>query len=107
MEGFEVAHRLRNQPVDDQPRVLMLTSDYLNPKLMRLQETGVDAYVVKPVRRSELLHAIASVMGKAHPQDEKAGGAPEDGASANKVRRLNILLAEDSPDNRFLVEAYL
>jgi CheY-like chemotaxis protein/HPt (histidine-containing phosphotransfer) domain-containing protein len=107
MDGFEVAHRLTNQPVDVQPRILMLTSDYLNPKLMRLSETGIDAYVVKPVRRSELLHAIESLTGKAHPQDETAQRAPDDGASANKVRRLNILLAEDSPDNRFLVEAYL
>lgn len=104
MDGFEVARRLRNEVGNSNSIILMLTSDDLNPKLSRLHELGLDAYVVKPIKRSELLQMIAAVMGKARVLKEKAAPAPE---AKRTDRTMKILLAEDSPDNRMLIEAYL
>ncbi len=84
----------------------MLTSDDLSPKLARLHELGLDAYVVKPVKRSELLRAIALVLTRgARVVEDKPAPCPvaEDGNQP----KLKILLADDSPDNRLLINAYL
>jgi PAS domain S-box-containing protein len=107
MDGFEVAERLKRRPADRHPIVLMLTSDYLNPKLGHLRKLGIAAYVVKPVRRSELLATISSVMGKAQTAEEKSVDLDHKDASEIEPRELHILFAEDSPDNRLLISAYL
>ncbi len=107
MDGFEVAEHLRKGPGDYRPVIVMLTSDHLNPKLARLSEYGIDALVVKPVRRAELLRAISSAIGKAHTEEEGPLNTAHNAAPKLASRELNILFAEDSPDNRLLVQAYL
>jgi len=107
MDGFEVAEHLREGAGDYRPTIVMLTSDHLNPKLAHLSECDIDALVVKPVRRAELLRAISSAMGKAHTEEEQPVNTAHNGAPTPASRELNILFAEDSPDNRLLVQAYL
>jgi PAS domain S-box-containing protein len=106
MDGFEVAERLRAHPADHRPIILMLTSDHLSPQRARLAECGIDSLVVKPVRRAELLQAISTAMAGQELAEEPVNAA-ENGASVAPERALNILFAEDSPDNRLLVQAYL
>jgi CheY-like chemotaxis protein/HPt (histidine-containing phosphotransfer) domain-containing protein len=109
--------------------VLMLTTNDLHSQLGRLRECGLEEsqrcrYLLKPVRRMDLWATVAA----ASAADERANhdgvdtaalaghavrhdafiqrGAPRRAAMlVNKP--LRILLAEDSPDNRLLVEAYL
>jgi len=107
MDGFEVAEHLRKEPGDHRPIIVMLTSDHLNPKLARLSECGIDALVVKPVRRAELLRVISSAIDKAHAEEKESLNAAHNAAPRPASRELNILFAEDSPDNRLLVQAYL
>jgi len=107
MDGFQVAQGIRNQTRGAEPVILMLTSDDLNPKLGQLKELGLNAYLVKPVKCSELFKAIGLAIGKgkrtqAHPQ-----AVPEQPQVPAPERRLRILLAEDSPDNRLLINQYL
>jgi two-component system sensor histidine kinase/response regulator len=68
--------------------------------------------LVKPVRKSELLEAIAAAIaarGQTHSSGSKTsrGPAPLTPISAFDGPSLNILLVEDSPDNRLLVQAFL
>jgi CheY-like chemotaxis protein len=107
MDGFEVAQRLRSVPAYAEPVILMLSSDDLSPKLRRLREVGLDAYLVKPVKRSDLLQAIAAAMGKGEIAHQKSVMPPPNNAETADRRPLRILLAEDSRDNRMLIEAYL
>jgi len=107
MDGFEVAHQLKRQAGGAPPIILMLSSEDLRQTLATVREIGIDLYIVKPVRRAELLRAIALAMGR-QPVEVKAALAPSsNGATGDAVRPLKILLVEDSPDNRQLVEAYL
>jgi len=107
MDGFKVAERLKTESGGAEPIILMLTSDDLHPKLQRMRQLGLKAYVIRPVTSSELLRAIAAAMG--------TSGAPEKSQPAQSpkpqkpvaARPLNILLAEDSPDNRLLIKQYL
>jgi two-component system sensor histidine kinase/response regulator len=83
--------------------VAMLTSEDLTARLARLEVMGIDAYLVKPVRRADLMRAVGSAMG----MREKGGGVdqPVDMAD-NTLPPLHLLLADDSPVNRLLIKAY-
>jgi CheY-like chemotaxis protein/two-component sensor histidine kinase/HPt (histidine-containing phosphotransfer) domain-containing protein len=107
IDGFEAAQRLRSLPNGCHAVILMLTSDDLNPKLARLRDLGLDAYIVKPIKRSELLQAIAAAMGKARVVEERPANWRAQPSPSQNGPKLRILLAEDSPDNRMLVQAYL
>lgn len=70
------------------------------------REAGIGAYLVKPIRRAELLEAILDLL---------AGPAPPEPGRENASARepvptgpgASILLVDDVVDNRMLVEAYL
>ncbi len=109
MDGFEVAQRVRTTADSSHLIILMLTSDNLTPKLARMRELGLDAYLVKPIRRAELFAAIASAIGKTAAHELQTRQAARKPAQLEGQARpcMRILLADDSFDNRCLIEAYL
>jgi CheY-like chemotaxis protein len=109
MDGFEVLQRLK-QEHELPPAIMMLTSDDLQIQLARAKEIGLAGYLVKPVKRDDLLDAILRTLaGKTESNGVvRSTTVPlafqplvEEGGS------LRILLAEDSPDNRLLVRSFL
>ena len=69
------------------------------------RNAGLVHHLLKPIKRSGLLDAVASVMAR----DQTAAGRP---AAPRPLRVENspafrILLAEDSEDNRLLMAAFL
>ncbi|MFZ0680619.1 PAS domain S-box protein [Candidatus Binatus sp.] len=112
MDGFEVIRQTRLGPNGNAPIVMLLTSNGLTARLNAMRELGVNHYVVKPVKRRELFAAISSAMAEvAAPADAPAEShyqvASNDSATDLLDRPLSILLADDSPDNRLLITAYL
>ena len=107
MDGFQVAERLKQRYGPMHPIVLMLTSDDMSPNLSRAREVGINSYVVKPVKRLDLFRAIASAVGNKAAETQSASYSVPAVSPPGENRRLRILLAEDSPDNRLLIEAYL
>jgi two-component system, sensor histidine kinase and response regulator len=128
MDGFKVLQQLRHGADRDDTVVLMLTSDDLNIQIPRVRELGLDAYIVKPVRRAELLAAIAKALAArdraivagatAKPLVAVRVDAPSPALAAvvqvqttraqmpaNDTARL--LLVDDSADNRLLINSYL
>ncbi len=109
MDGLEVAARIRHELHAAEPMILMLSSDDLKPQLSRLREAGLDAYLVKPLSRRELLSAIARVMDSASSRRPMTPAVRVTSSSvdAADMPEASILIAEDSPDNRLLISAYL
>jgi two-component system sensor histidine kinase/response regulator len=109
MDGFQVAERIKATGYEGMP-LLMLSSDDLKMELARVGQLGLDAYLVKPVRRLELFEAIAAAMAQ-HNGDYRSAleqpAAPSTGAAESLRRPLHILLVEDARDNRVLIRAYL
>ncbi len=106
MDGFKLAKRLSRQKKDGLALVMMLTAEGLSPKLARLRRSGLP-YVVKPVKRKELMQAIAAATGKERASQPSPAAAQSNEASSDSSRPLQILLVEDSPDNRMLIQAYV
>src|SRR5258707_9368246 len=63
MDGFELIERIRERPELSTATIMMLTSAGHRGDAARCQELGVAAYLLKPIRQSELREAIARVLG--------------------------------------------
>lgn len=102
MDGFEAIEGIVQRGASIKT-VMMLTSSNLSEDLERARTMGLGAYLVKPVKRAELLRAIGNVIGDALIVPE----APEISTTAATGARKSLLLVEDNPDNRLLIKAYL
>jgi two-component system sensor histidine kinase/response regulator len=111
MDGVEVALSAihdgfaRASPGGQDTMILMLTSDDLNFRLVRMREAGLHTYLIKPVKRAELLEQIGRLLNIGAGQSLAQPAAPA--AAPYDTSPLRILLAEDAPDNRFLIQSYL
>ena len=107
MDGFMVASRIRE--ISPSLPVVMLTSDSQQGDIARRQEMALAGYALKPVKRAELFrlvsNAIRAQTGSGRPEVPEPGRAAA--AGAKKQAALRILVAEDAPDNRLLLQAYL
>jgi two-component system sensor histidine kinase/response regulator len=103
MDGFGFIERIRENQHLSAATIMMLTSAGHRGDAARCQALGISAYLLKPIRQSELKVAIARILGAAEHNDElplitrySLGDAGE------ASRSLRILLAEDNPVNQRL-----
>jgi signal transduction histidine kinase/DNA-binding response OmpR family regulator len=103
MDGFTLIERIRQRPELSTATIMMLTSAGHRGDAARCQELGVAAYLLKPIRQSELREAVARVLG-AREQD---GAIPlitrfslQDAREPSAF--LRVLLAEDNLVNQRL-----
>jgi signal transduction histidine kinase/DNA-binding response OmpR family regulator/HPt (histidine-containing phosphotransfer) domain-containing protein len=101
MDGFELAERIRKDPSMTGAMIMMLTSAGHSGDAARCRELGIVAYLIKPIRKSELLAAILAVLG------QRSSGATLDLITRSNLheapRGLRILLAEDNRVNQVVV----
>ena len=64
MDGFTLAARIRAQAELRDTRLFMLTSAGQRGDAARCQDIGIAAYLLKPVKQSALLDAIAHSLGR-------------------------------------------
>jgi len=98
MDGFQVAERLQSLP-ERVSTVMMLTSGGQSRDAARCRELGLAAYLVKPVRRSELRKAILAAIGAS---SKSTVVDPSTSLDEVESRPLRILLAEDNAINQKL-----
>jgi len=104
-DGFALCHRMRWE-FKQAPAIVMLLSGGDRPgDISRCEQLRVAAYVLKPIKESELFDAIVMAMGITLPE-ESAGEAAWAGA-ARAFRPFRVLVAEDSLVNQKLVTALL
>ncbi len=103
-DGFELLKHIRR--TTQTPTVIMLTSGSYAGDVERSRELGAEAYLIKPIRRSDLLQTISRVL-KAQPPAPTAISARRETVPAlePEVRRrspggLHILVAEDNMINQ-------
>jgi PAS domain S-box-containing protein len=106
MDGFGVAEHIRSHSSAIGAVLLMLTSDGRAGDTARARELGIRSYLVKPVRRIDLLEAITAAL-EHRSAPESMERRVEPAISAPVAVPLRILLADDSEDNVVLIRSYL
>jgi len=95
MDGFALAERIRQDPQLESAIIMMLTSTEQGEDAARCKQLGISAYMVKPVRKGELLSAILNILGRLALTEDKVEGKAKQATSG-----LRILLVEDNPVNQ-------
>jgi signal transduction histidine kinase/CheY-like chemotaxis protein len=100
MDGFALAEQIHNDPELLGATIMMLTSAGRLGDAARCRELGIAAYLVKPIRQSELLVAICQVLNKS--ADVKAAPLVTRHTLREDRKHVHVLLAEDNDVNRTL-----
>jgi len=106
-DGFAAVANLR--ALSPEIPIIMLTSDErLGDAALRRQHR-IASFSTKPVKRAELLRLICGALGSEDSAAAREEAAPSAVIPPPAVARpgLQLLIAEDSEDNRILLEAYL
>jgi CheY-like chemotaxis protein/HPt (histidine-containing phosphotransfer) domain-containing protein len=102
MDGFQVAEHVKQDPRLAGAIIMMLTSSGQRGDGARCRQLGIAAYLVKPIRKTELQGALLTVMGL----DQRDEGPPPL-VTRHTLREahqsLNILVVEDNPVNQALI----
>jgi len=103
MDGFSLVENIKEKAEISTATIMMLTSGGQRGDATRCSELGISAYLLKPVRQSELREAIARVL------TAKAQAAPipmitqaSQELESDPAMSLHILLAEDNAVNQKL-----
>jgi len=64
MSGFDLAQEIRNRPTIANTTLMVLTSGGLRGDAARCRETGVTAYLMRPLEPLQLLEAIAEAIAQ-------------------------------------------
>jgi len=101
MDGFALAEQIKQKPEFAGAIIMMLSSAGQRSDAARCRELGIAAYLTKPIKQSELLDAILTVLGIASlPKDRRTLITRRQLRQGR--RQLHILLAEDNFVNQKL-----
>ena len=103
VDGFMLAEQIKQDSALGSTVVMMLTSGDRPDDMQRCEELGICAYLLKPIKQSELLEAIEMALGITVPKAQLLAPAGQ----PRHVGSLHILLAEDSLVNQKLAVALL
>ena len=98
MDGFGLIEKIRDTAGLSTTAVMMLTSAGHGEDVERCRKLGVKSYLLKPIRKWELVSAIGRALGEAIAPTQPAPAAS--GTPVTSVESLHILLAEDNRVNQ-------
>ncbi|MBC7260323.1 MAG: PAS domain S-box protein [Chloroflexi bacterium] len=106
MDGFALIEQIRANADIASARVIILSSAGMPGDAARCRDLGVDGYLIKPVKQSELLDAILTVM--APKEGEPCAPTLVTRHAIREMRKhVRVLLAEDNPVNQRLATRLL
>ena len=101
MDGFSVAAQIKQSPTLTHATIMMLTSGGQSSDAARCRELGITSYLMKPIKQSELLNAIGTVLQTVSVAAH-AAALLQLPARTQSQRPLHILLVEDNVVNQRL-----
>jgi two-component system sensor histidine kinase/response regulator len=106
MDGFRLAEEIKQSPQFMGATIMMLASDSGPGDKVRCSDLGIDVYLLKPIRQSELLDALLRTVG-ADSGTKKRSQITKAAAETVTTRPSKILLAEDNITNQTLAARLL
>ncbi len=98
MDGFMLVERIRQNTTLALPAIMMLTSAGYSGDVERCKQLGITSYLFKPIRRSELLFAVAANMD----QNRLSPSELPRLQTRESTESLRILMVEDNRINQRL-----
>ncbi len=101
LDGFAVAEAIKSDGRVSSVPIMMLSSSDLSSEAAHARRLGIETYVVKPVRQTELREALEAVIGssKTSSRSDARGQSLPDNPLRSKLR---LLVVEDNLVNRRL-----
>ena len=99
MDGFELAEQIKQHSDLAGATIMMLSSAGHPSDRARCRELGVSAYLTKPIKQSELLNTIVTVLHPLSAELRQSSPQPHLALSLSP-RHLHILLTEDNTINQ-------
>lgn len=100
MDGEELGRRILQDNGIPRPKLVMMSSMGVRGDGNRLSQLGFSAYLMKPVKQSQLFDCLVMVNGRA---DAERGPRPlvtRHSIDEEKKKSVRILVAEDNPVNQ-------
>jgi CheY-like chemotaxis protein len=101
-DGFSLARQIAADDTLSRAKVIILTSASAPPKRPRGLDRVIVSQLTKPVKQSDLMDAIMDAFARVEHRPSPGRVSPR-----RMNRRLRVLLADDNPTNRKLVELLL
>ncbi len=109
MDGFTLIEKIKADPRLKENILMMLSSAAQHSDAERCRGLGVAAYLTKPIKQSELLDTILTVVDSKGRSRTEVKNVPREAAQepSRKPAKWNILLAEDNPVNQRVASGML
>jgi CheY-like chemotaxis protein len=105
VDGLTLTEWIREDPSLFDTTIIVLTSGARPEEMQRCHDLEIAAYLMKPVKQSELLRTIKSALGVVVPEAERVATCSE--SMTSTLSPLRVLLAEDSLMNQKLATGLL
>ena len=106
MNGLELSRAIQEAPQIAETKRVLLTSLADRGQAAEAKAAGIQGYLSKPVRQTQLHDCIAAVMGLAD-DDEEVLVTRHNLADTAARRKRKILVVEDNPVNQIVVQGML
>jgi two-component system, sensor histidine kinase and response regulator len=106
VDGFSLLEEMRRRPRIAGATVMMLSSADRQGDSERCQRLGLSAYLLKPIKPSELRRALAEAI-HGLPMEQSPERPRTTSTIESPKRCLRVLLAEDNPVNQRVVQQLL
>ncbi len=104
MGGLDLSALIRANTALKELKITMLSSDDTTKNRQRAKDLAL-TYLLKPIKRHELIQSIGHELQRITPKAQKAETLPS--APQATQGGLHILLAEDNQDNVMLIHVFL
>ena len=109
MDGLMLAKAIKADPTIEHTRLIMLTSLGSSFTSTELDDLGLDAYLIKPIKQSRLFDALIDVLGAEEEQatrEDAEDSAPKE-VSSSTIPPMHVLVAEDNQVNQKIAVSLL
>jgi CheY-like chemotaxis protein len=111
LDGFELVGEMRDDPLISATPAVMVTSVTRRGDAQRCRDLNIDACLLKPASRVDLVRALRVAVGRTERPERPSGARPvvavRPRITEPPARSLDILLAEDNAVNQEVAAAML
>ncbi len=102
MDGISLSVKIRKDARSKPPAIIIISGYIREDDIRRAKEAGVESYLIKPVKQSQLFNTILEIFGykSVSPYHQPSISDRINGVYPEEFSGVQVLLVEDHPINR-------